>query len=99
MMTTLDGLLPVGVLEMRVLSEVWNTESEPSSGFTIATSESSSEIAIVLERETRVENTGGGGGAGSIPPVSGGGGFPWLSVPQPAAWIASDVQRARASLG
>jgi hypothetical protein len=96
MITTLDGLLPVGVFEIRELSEVWNTESEPSSGFTIATSALSSEIAIVLARDTRAENTGGGGGG----VLSAGGeiGSAGPLVPQPAALIASDAHTARANL-
>lgn len=49
--TTLDGVPPVATRESRVLSAVANTDSVPSSGFTIATSVPSSDSAIVLERD------------------------------------------------
>jgi hypothetical protein len=58
----------------------------------------SSEIAIVLARDTRVENTGAGGGGIGIPESGGEIWFPGLSEPQPAALIASDAHTARASL-
>src|SRR3954470_4811994 len=100
-MTTLEGNAPVAVLEIRELSLVWKTDSELSSGLTMATRLSSSLIAIVLARDARTENTaGGGGGAGS--PGSGagspGGGVTvGESTPQAPALTASAVQVTRVS--
>src|SRR5262245_4064945 len=105
MMTTLAGATPVATLAIRELSLVWNTDSEPSSTLTIATNLSSSVIAIVLARDTRLENTagggGGGGGGGCIEPLplpvpgSPGG---CESTPQPIALTASDAHATRVSL-
>src|SRR5262249_38612289 len=95
--TTLEGLPPVGTFAVRVLSAVANTDSDPSSGLIIATCELSSVIAIVLERDTRAENTPGGSGGvpgGTGPPPRGGGAL----VPQPTAVTRSDAYRRPAIL-
>ena len=53
--TTLEGSAPVSTDANRELSSVLKTESEPASGFTIATRVSSSDMAIVLEREAPLQ--------------------------------------------
>jgi hypothetical protein len=51
--TTFAGVVPVASFAIRELSLVWNTESVPSSGLTIATCAPSLASAIVLDRDAR----------------------------------------------